>query len=61
VALCERLPGWGAVNAPGETLIRRQKLVAEPAGSQSEPDPGATNYPAVQTGGRTPLDPGDLL
>jgi hypothetical protein len=22
VALCERLPGWGAVNAPGEMLIR---------------------------------------
>jgi hypothetical protein len=35
-------PGLERDHTPGETMICRLKLVAAPAGSQSEPDSGAT-------------------
>ena len=48
---CERSPGWGLrVRTRGDIDPHRQQLVAEPAGSQSEPDPGATNLPPTARG-----------
>jgi hypothetical protein len=37
----------------GDVDPQWQQLVAEPAGSQSEPDPGATNFPRHTGGGST--------
>lgn len=40
-------PGWGDYGTPGSAMIRRLELVAAPAGSQSEPDPGPPPFPVA--------------
>ncbi len=44
--------GAGATLHPGEAVIRRLKLVAAPARSQSEPDPGG--HASVEGATRVP-------
>ena len=45
----------------GDVDPQWQQLVAEPAGSQSEPDPGATNFPPPPGRRDQPEDVGSTL